>query len=72
MEEGMILSFCHADQILVPKFLLIRAIRRIRWLKLLTMHYNDYGILIQSLEHPRELSMRLSAEQAVKVPIRPL
>jgi hypothetical protein len=36
------------------------------------MHYNDEGILIQSLEHPRELPVRPSAEQAVKVPLQPL
>ena len=36
------------------------------------MHYNDDGILIQSLECPRELPVRPSAEQAVKVPLQPL
>jgi hypothetical protein len=36
------------------------------------MHYNNDGILIQSLEHPRELPVKLSAEQAVKVPLQPL
>jgi hypothetical protein len=36
------------------------------------MHYNDDGILIQSLEHPRELPVKPSAEQAVKVPLQPL
>jgi hypothetical protein len=41
-------------------------------LKLLAMHYNDDGILIQSLECPRELPVRPSAEQAVKVPLQPL
>jgi hypothetical protein len=36
------------------------------------MHYNDDGILIQSSEFPRELPVRQSAEQAVKVPLQTL
>jgi hypothetical protein len=36
------------------------------------MQYNDDEILIQSLESPRELPVRLSAEQAVKAPLQPL
>jgi hypothetical protein len=36
------------------------------------MHYNDDGILIKSLERPRELLVRPSAEQAVKVPLQAL
>jgi hypothetical protein len=47
----------------------------IRWiwrLLLLAMHCNDDSILIQSLEHPRDLPVRPSAEQAVKVPLQPL
>jgi hypothetical protein len=58
MGGQIILSFCHADQISVPLFLLIR---RICQLKLLAMHYNDDAILIQSLEHHRERSVRPSA-----------
>jgi hypothetical protein len=63
------LSFCHADQILVPHLSLIRPILR---LKLLAMHFNDDGILIQSLERSRELPVRPCAEQAMKVPLQPL
>jgi hypothetical protein len=47
-------------------------IRQIGLLKLLAMHYNDDGVLIQSLESPREIPVRPSAEQAVKVPLQPL
>jgi hypothetical protein len=36
------------------------------------MHLNDDGILIQSLERPRELAVGAIAEQAVKVPLQPL
>ncbi len=36
------------------------------------MHYNDDGILIQSLECHKEPPVRHSAEQAVKVPLPPL
>ncbi len=69
MGGQIILSFCHADQISVSRFSLIR---RIQQPQLLAMHYNDDGILIQSLEHPRELPVRPSAEEAVKVPLQPL
>ncbi len=48
MGGQMILSFCQANQILVPQFLLIRQNRQ--W-KLLAMHYNDDGILTKSSEH---------------------
>jgi hypothetical protein len=34
------------------------------------MHYHNDGILIQPLEHPKELPVSQSAEQAVKVPLR--
>jgi hypothetical protein len=62
IEGKIILSFCHADQISLPQFSLIRQIRQ---LKLLAMHYNDDGILIQTLEQPRVLLVNPSAEQAV-------
>jgi hypothetical protein len=39
---------------------------------LLAMHYNDDCIVIQSLELPREVPVRPSAAEAVKVPLQPL
>jgi hypothetical protein len=36
------------------------------------MHYNDEINLIQSFKRPREIPMRPSAKQAVKVPLQPL
>jgi hypothetical protein len=59
----IILSFCHTDQILVPKFSLVRQIWLLKWL---AMHFNDDRILTQSLERPWEIPVRPSAEQAVK------
>jgi hypothetical protein len=67
MEGQIIISFCHADQISVLLFLLIRQICQLKWL---AMHYIDDAILIQSLEHHRERPVRPSAEQAVKAPLQ--
>lgn len=38
----------------------------------MALHANNDSILIQSSERPRNLSMRLSAEEAAKAPLRPL